>query len=863
MALATVTFHIEDEHERNVSDVTIYAEPVFPDLDEVKQGEIGFTDHGVMVSRPEIVKTDTEGDASLKLTPYSETNNILYDIIIRYPEKYPSIVRVRVLEGIQTFASLVNDDVVGGSIDVLDEGVVVLEDVAEMNFLGTGVQAELDPNDPTRVDVTVTTGEGPGGVDQTARDSAAAAQTTADGAVTDNIAQQTELDAINPFTAADETKLDGIEASADVNVGEEYTQTEKTKLAGVESGAEANVGQQYTNAEKTKLGNIESNATADQTGSEIVDAIDTQLGGETWQEAGGTGGVDQTARNAAAAAQTTADGAVADNITQQTELDAVNPFTAADETKLDGIEIGAEVNVGVTSDGTLAGSGVTGSSLRVTNPFTNADESKLDGIEAGADANVGQEYTQTEKTKLASVEAGADVNVGQEYTQTEKTKLGGIEIGAEVNVGVTSDGTLAGSGVTGSSLRVANPFTNADESKLDGIEAGADVNVGNEFTNADETKLDNIESNATADQSGTEIVDAIDTQLGGAGWQAGGTGAVDQTARNSAAAAQTTADGAVTVNATQQTELDAVNPFTAADETKLDGIEDSATADQTGGEIVSAIDTQLGSADWQEAGGEAGSFTSDVILDTATLSDSVVTEYTLTEDIETGYLIEFIVKTVGAEGTLSITADHWLNEHTGEAALPTNILNAEGLRLSSSATGLENRAARTCYFWRGITPDIIYAKSVEIGGSLISLSVRKSSLGGPRGPQGIPGTVTDQTARDSAAAAQTTADDAVGDAAAAQTTADGAVGVNVAQQTELDAINPFTNADETKLDGIAAGADVNVGVEYTLVDNLKLNSIEEGADVNVGQEYTQIEKTKLAGVETGAEANVGNQSFHC
>ena len=56
MALATVTFHIEDEHERNVPDVTIYAEPVFPDLDEVKQGEIGFTDRGVMVARPELVK---------------------------------------------------------------------------------------------------------------------------------------------------------------------------------------------------------------------------------------------------------------------------------------------------------------------------------------------------------------------------------------------------------------------------------------------------------------------------------------------------------------------------------------------------------------------------------------------------------------------------------------------------------------------------------------------------------------------------------------------------------------------------------------------------------------------------------------
>ena len=109
MALATVTFHIEDEHERNVPDVTIYAEPVFPDLDEIKQGEIGFTDHGVMVSRPEPVKTDVNGDASLMLTPHTETYNILYDIIVCYPVKYPSITRVQVDPGSQTFTSLIGD----------------------------------------------------------------------------------------------------------------------------------------------------------------------------------------------------------------------------------------------------------------------------------------------------------------------------------------------------------------------------------------------------------------------------------------------------------------------------------------------------------------------------------------------------------------------------------------------------------------------------------------------------------------------------------------------------------------------------------------------------------------------------------
>lgn len=42
---------------------------------------------------------------------------------------------------------------------------------------------------------------------------------------------------------------------------------------------------------------------------------------------------------------------------------------------------------------------------------------------------------------------------------------------------------------------------------------------------ADKTKLDGIEAGATADQTGAEIVAAIDTALGGTSWQSGGSGA--------------------------------------------------------------------------------------------------------------------------------------------------------------------------------------------------------------------------------------------------------------------------------------------------------------------------------------------------
>ena len=64
------------------------------------------------------------------------------------------------------------------------------------------------------------------------------------------------------------------------------------------------------------------------------------------------------------------------------------------------------------------------------------------------------------------------------------------------------------------------------------------------FTAADEAKLDGIESGATGDQSGSEIVSAIDTELGSTDWQTGGGDGdgTDQTARDAAAAAQAEAD---------------------------------------------------------------------------------------------------------------------------------------------------------------------------------------------------------------------------------------------------------------------------------------------------------------------------------
>jgi hypothetical protein len=78
--------------------------------------------------------------------------------------------------------------------------------------------------------------------------------------------------------SADGTKLDGIESGATAD------QTGAEIKALYEAEADTNA---FTDAEKTKLAGIDAGAEVNPTGAEIVLAIDTELGGTTWQGGGG------------------------------------------------------------------------------------------------------------------------------------------------------------------------------------------------------------------------------------------------------------------------------------------------------------------------------------------------------------------------------------------------------------------------------------------------------------------------------------------------------------------------------------------------------------------------------------------------
>jgi hypothetical protein len=74
--------------------------------------------------------------------------------------------------------------------------------------------------------------------------------------------------------------------------------------------------------------------------------------------------------------------------------------------------------------------------------MSGADKTKLNGVEVGAQVNVATDLSYTASTRLLSSSTGADVNLPEATTTVsglqsaaDKTKLDGIEAGAQVNVG--------------------------------------------------------------------------------------------------------------------------------------------------------------------------------------------------------------------------------------------------------------------------------------------------------------------------------------------------------------------------------------------------------------------------------------------
>ena len=385
------------------------------------------------------------------------------------------------------------------------------------------------------------------------------------------------------------------------------------------------------------------------TGSDIVDAIDEQLGSTVWKS-GGTG--------------TPSWGSIVGELEDQADL------KSAFDDKVD------------TSYITAANIKILYEANANTNEFSNAEKSKLGAIEAGATADQTAEEIETAyNSRVAAVsapeitagtatsirrytpanikamveahertsaelktayESNADTNA---FTDLEKTKLSGIETGADVTDLANVSTALKSAATAGPASvdyvlihdQTDNSIKRALVSELPGGGGGSgdmlastydpqgvgadafdvdnhtDGTTNKVFTATEKTKLAAIEAGATADQTPSEIVSAINSELGGTSWQSSGSGSTDLT-WNPATKTLASSSGADAVF----TDADGSNSglMSSANFTKLAGIEAGATADQSAAEIEALLDARYGNSTWR-AGSFKGIFDTKTDLETA------------------------------------------------------------------------------------------------------------------------------------------------------------------------------------------------------------------------------------------------------
>jgi uncharacterized protein YqgQ len=323
----------------------------------------------------------------------------------------------------------------------------------------------------------------------------------------------------NKFTtASDISKLAGIEASATADqTGAEiktayegesdtnaFTDAEKTKLSGIETGATADQDLSsyqlqpsegaFANGDKTKLDGIE--ASADVTDTANVTSAGALMDSEVTNLA-------QVKAFDSADYATAAQGTKADSAQQPPSEGA---FVNGDKTKLDGIEVSADVTdaTNVTAAGALmdsevtnlaqvkafdssdyatAAQGTTADSAQQPpseGAFVDGDKTKLDGIETGAD--VTDTANVTAAGALMDSEVDADIKtlslpasttistfgaslVDDADAATARTTLGVDAAGTDNSTNVTLTGSGTYISIAGQAITV-DPITESDISDL-------------------------------------------------------------------------------------------------------------------------------------------------------------------------------------------------------------------------------------------------------------------------------------------------------------------------------------------------------------------------------------------------------------
>jgi hypothetical protein len=168
-------------------------------------------------------------------------------------------------------------------------------------------------------------------------------------------------------------------------------------------------------------------------------------------------------------------------------------MSPTDKTKLDGIQAGAQVNVGTNlSIGSNTATVVrvdssTGNNVNLplatsllAGIISSTDKTKLDGIEAGAQVNVGTNLGSSGTGGTRTITSSTGTNTSITYTAADLGALTTINLGYTA---AASNGTVTNSGGTNAVIPAATTslaglLTSTDKTKLDGIATGATANTG-------------------------------------------------------------------------------------------------------------------------------------------------------------------------------------------------------------------------------------------------------------------------------------------------------------------------------------------------------------------------------------------------
>ncbi len=298
--------------------------------------------------------------------------------------------------------------------------------------------------------------------------------------------------------------------------------------------------------------------------------------------------------------------ATADGIALITSSDA-NPFTDADESKLDGIESSA------TADQTGAEIKTAYEAESDTNAFTDAEKTKLSGIETGATADQDLSsyqlqpsegaFANGDKTKLDGIESSANVTDTANVTSAGALMDSEVTNLAQVKAFDSSDYATAAQGTKADSAQQPpseGAFANGDKTKLDGIEASADVTDATNVTAAGalmdsevdaDIKTLSLPASTTISTFGASLVDDADAAAGRTtlGVDAAGTDNSTNVTLTGSATYLSLAGQAITVDPITESDISDLGTYLTAESDTLDTVTGRG-ATTTNGVTVGSID---------------------------------------------------------------------------------------------------------------------------------------------------------------------------------------------------------------------------------------------------------------------------------